>query len=250
METKKLESIAIDSLWYLLNEQIDFFVRKTDVICNIFNECIELANVSSQNKDRIKLLFKEHVSSPFKSANLGIQMATRFNNEDANTIFERGTLNFRGLARTRICMGLINKVDTPTDDIDTHFRVATIMKNFSYLDSHHAKKGMFEIMCDFINNRPNLHKCNEKMIANAFIECVEYTDVVTQLDNCFDAYLANLIKDFSLSRQMQKEKNFFREVPYKIAREVTKRFGRRDYYASNRIISSDLARDILSNYNN
>ena len=61
METKKLESLAIDSVWYLLNEQIDFFVRKTEVMCNIFNECIELANVSSFNKNNIKEYFQDYI---------------------------------------------------------------------------------------------------------------------------------------------------------------------------------------------
>ncbi len=250
METKKLESLAIDSVWYLLNEQIDFFVRKTNVVSNVFNECIELANVSSFNKDNVKEYFIDYVCSPFKTANLGIQMATRFNNEDSYTIFEDGRLNLRGLARTRICMGMINKVETVFDDIDAHFKVASIVKDFNYNDSRHNKKSMFEIMCDFISNRPNLHNGNEKMIANAFIECIEYKEVVNALDTIFNAYLASLIKEFALSPQMQREKNFYREVPYKIAKEVTLRFDRRDFYASNRIIASDLARNILRDYNN
>lgn len=250
METKKLESLAIDSVWYLLNEQIDFFVRKTDVMCNIFNECTELANVSSFNKDNVKEYFREYIHSPFKTANKGIQMATRFNNEDSYTIFEDGRLNLRGLARTRICMGMINKVETVFDDIDEHYKVATILKNFNYNTTRHSSKSMFEIMCEFINNRPNLHRGDEKMIANAFIGCIEYEEVVNALDTIFNAYLASLIKEFALSNAMQREKNFYREVPYKIAKEVTRRFERRDFYASNRIVASDLARNILREYNN
>ncbi len=250
METKKLETLAIDSLWYLLNEQVDFFMRKTDVICNIYNECIELSSVSSFNKNNTKSLFVDYIHTPFKNANYAIKSATRFNNEDSATEFENGVLNLRGFARIRICMGLVNNVSEPTDELDYQYLLASILKDFNYSTSKHAKKSMFEIMCEFINNRPNIQACDEKMVANSFLQCLEYAEIVNALDYCFDAYLARLIKNFTLSYPMQREKNFYREIPYKIAKEVTRRFDRRDYYASNRIISSDLARYILNNYYN
>lgn len=248
METKKLETLAIDSLWYLLYEQVDFFVKKTDVICNIYNECLELSSVSSPNKDNIKKLFDEQISDPYRYALNAIKMATRFNNENSLTEFENGILNNRGLSRTRICMGLVNKVDTYYPEDDFQFLFATLLKNFDYSKSEHGDKSMFEIMCDFISNRPSLQSSDEKMIANSFIQSADYADVISSLNYCFDAYLAQLIKTFTLSQEMRTEKNFYREIPYKIAKEVTRKFDRRDFYSSNRIIASDLARYILNNY--
>lgn len=250
METKKLETLAIDSLWYLLYEQVDFFVKKTDVICNIYNECIELSTISSQNKNNIKQLFERQLTTPFNYALNAIKMATRFNNESSLTEFENGILNYRGLSRTRICMGLVNKVNTYYPEDDFQFLLATLLTNFDYSNSDYANKSMFEIMCEFITNRPSLHTSDERMVANSFIQSNEYSDIINSLDYCFDTYLAKLIKEFSLSPEMNKEKNFYREVPYKIAKEVTRRFDRRDYYSRNRIIASDLARYILNNYYN
>lgn len=248
METKKLETLAIDSLWYLLYEQVDFFIKKVDVICNIYNECIELASISSPDKDKVKSIFATQLSTPFNYALRAIKMATRFNNENSATEFENGILNNRGLSRTRICMGLVNKVDTYYPEDDFQFVLATILKNFNYSKSEFANKSMFEIMCDFISNRPSMQTSNEKMIANSFIQSNDHLEIISSLDYCFDLYLAKLIKDFTLTTDMRREKNFYREVPYKIAKEVTRRFDRRDYYSSNRIISSDLARYILNNY--
>lgn len=250
METKKLETLAIDSLWYLLYEQVDFFIRKIDVISNIYNECIELSNVTSPDKNAVKKYFYDRLSKPFKYAQNAIKMATRFNNESSLTEFENGVLNNRGLSRTRICMGLVNKVNTYYPEDDFQYILATLLKDFNYSNSTHANKSMFEIMCEFISNRPNLQASDEKMVANSFIQANEYEEIMSSLDYCFDNYLAKQIKEFTISREMRQEKNFYREVPYKIAKEVTRRFDRRDFYSSNHIISSDLARYILNNYYN
>lgn len=248
METKKLEKLAIDSVWYLLNEQVDFFLRKVNVMCNIYNECVELSGITTQNKDLIKELFAEFLVTPFEKANHAVKMATRFNNESSQTIFEDGVLNIRGFARTRISMGVLNKVDIDFRTDDYHFILATILKNFNYQTSSHRKKGLFEIMCEFIQSRPKLQESDEKMIANSLLQCADYAEVVKSLDFCFDTYIAKLLKEFSVSPTMAKEKHFYREIPYKIAKEVTNRFDRRDFYASNRIISSNLARQILNDY--
>ncbi len=250
METKKLETLAIDSLWYLLYEQVDFFLRKIDVICNIYNECIELSNITSPDRNTVKKHFATRLSTPFKYAQNAIKMATRFNNESSATEFENGVLNNRGLSRTRICMGLVNKVNTFYPEDDFQYILATLLKDFNYSNTPHANKSMFEIMCEFISNRPNLQASDERTVANSFIQANEYDDIMSALDYCFDNYLAKQIKEFTISREMRQEKNFYREVPYKIAKEVTRRFDRRDFYSSNRIISGDLARYILNNYYN
>lgn len=249
METKKLETLAIDSLWYLLYEQVDFFMRKIDVVCNIYNECLDLSSVSSPNKDKVKEEFAKFVRTPFANALLAVKMATKFNNEDSSTIFENGILNLRGFARIRVSMGLINNIEVEPDNSDYNYVLSTILKNFNYVASKHGKKSMFEVMCEFINNRPNIQSCDERMVANSFLQCIEYAEVVNSLDYCFDSFLAKELKAFALSPAVIREKNFYKEVPYKIAKEVTKRFDRRDYYSSNRIIASDLARRILNNYN-
>lgn len=249
MEENKLVNLAIDSMWYLTKEEVEFFHDKISLTFAIYSEILaNNKNSSSLSDSAKKIIFKNIVVSPFIAAKDGVDMATRYNMEDSNMLYDGTMLNFRGMARTRISLGITNKVtyDRKKNN-DIHHAVSVPLQYFSLSNTSYREFSLFSILIDYISSRPQLHDGNENMVANSFINSREHSEVINALNDAFETYVAKLFLDFQQELKAQGAIRFDYETPVSIYRQISTQLKRYDF-KSKTLLSSDVVQGIINNY--
>ncbi len=251
MEESKLVNLAIDGLWYLTKEQVEFYNNKVALTFVVYSEI--LSNSKGDKTDKLssfakKKLFENIVLAPMVAAKEGINMATKYNTNDAHTVFDGSRLNMRGMARVRIIMGLKNgETYDKKKNNDIHYAVSSVLKYLNFENTEFEDMSLFEIMVNFIHSRVQLYEGDEKMVANSFIESMDYKPVITCLNDCFERYIAKLLLEFEQETYKQGANVKTRKMPYKIYKKLSAQLSRRDYN-SRIVLSSDLIQDIVNEF--
>ncbi len=251
MEEIKLTNLAIDSLWYLTKEEVDFYNKKVTLTFVVLSEI--LANIKSFSNSNLstiatKKLFENIVIAPFSAAQKGIDIAVKYSTEDSFTMFDNTRLNTRGLARTRIIMGIVNNefYDRKKRN-DNHFAVSVPLQGVTLENTPFKGKSLFEIMVEFIDEHPQLCDGDEKMIANSFINSKQHSSVISALNDAFEKYFVKLILAYEDEVNKQGGSQTCRELAYKIYKKLSGKFGRYDFNSKS-ILSSNFVQDIVNEF--
>ena len=249
MEESKLVNLAIDSMWYFTKEEVEFFFEKISLTFSLYSEILaNRKNNSAMSDSAKKIIFNNIVVSPFIAAKDGVDMATRYNTEDSNMIYDGTMLNFRGMARTRISLGITNKATYDRKkNHDIHHAVSVPLQYFSLKNTSFNNSSLFMIFLDFISNRPQLHNGNENMIANTLINSRDHAEVVNAMNDAFESYIAKLFMEFQQHIKEQGGIRFDYETPVSIYRQISTQLKRYDF-KSRTLLSSDVVQNILSSY--
>ena len=80
MEENKLVNLAINSMWYTIREEVEFFSNKIALTFLVYSEILEnTLRKSAPSKLAKKVLFQNIILYPFISAQEGIDMAVSTN---------------------------------------------------------------------------------------------------------------------------------------------------------------------------
>lgn len=249
MEENKLVNLAINSMWYTIREEVEFFSNKIALTFLVYSEILEnTLRKSAPSKLAKKVLFQNIILYPFISAQEGIDMAIKYNTEDAGMVFDNNRLNLRGMARLRILKGIANnQVYDKKKNNDIHYAVSSALQQFDLSSTSFKEKSFFEILVDFIEPRTHLHAGDEKMVANTLINNDDYSPVVNCLNDSFEDYIAKLFLDFEHELKKQGADRSNAEIALNIYRELSKHFKRHDFL-SKTIVTSDFVQEIINNY--
>ncbi len=251
MEEQRITDLAIDSLWYLTKEQVDFFNNKVSLTFAVFSEIISGLTLDSNTQLSaydFKRIFEEQIVTPFTSAKQGADMAIKYNQEDAYTIFDGSMLNIRGMARIRIVMGIVNNEQFDINqNNDIHYAVSNPLQYLTFNNTPFAEKGLFEVLANFIEARPQLINSDERTIANLIMTTEEYSPLISALNDAFERHIVNLILRFEQEVRHQSGDRNARELVYTLYKKLSKQFSREDF-ASKTILASDFVQNLINEY--